>query len=248
MQTFEIKGTSKIGEIVAEDYRAAEVFRRYGIDFCCGGKKTLQQVCESKNIAVEEVVQALADPLPETASGQALDFNHWDLDLLSDYIVKVHHRYVREKLPQIEEYSKKVALAHGPAYPETKEIALLVQSLMEEMTQHMRKEELILFPYIKALVETLLTGKPAVPPPFGTVKNPIRVMEAEHDAAGDIMKNIRMLSKDYALPSGACNTYRVLYALLEEFERDLHQHVHLENNILFPKAARLEEELITGQN
>jgi len=231
-----------VGGLVAEDYRAAGVFKQYGIDFCCGGKKTVAEVCAQKGVPLEDLEEKLAH-LDERPARQRLQFNEWALPFLIDYIINIHHTYVQEKLPQLLEYSRKVAKVHGHAYPETTIISDKLELLAEELFAHLRKEELILFPYVKELWKARELGETVVAPPFQTAQNPIRAMEAEHEFAGTIMAEIRELSKDFTLPEGACNTYRVLYALLEAFEEDLHQHVHLENNILFPQAVELEREM-----
>lgn len=232
-----------VGELVAEDYRAAEVFKKNGIDFCCGGKKTLAEVCMQKGLDANTLESEL-EQLDEVMAASRLNFRDWDLPFLVDYIMNVHHRYVLEKIPQIVQYAKKVALVHSQAYPETVTIAQRFEQLAEELFTHLEKEEHILFPYVKRLWEVREDEGRIVAPPFGSAQNPIRVMEAEHEFAGETMHEIRRLSNDFKPPEGACNTYRVLYKLLEEFETDLHQHVHLENNILFPKAVKLEKEVL----
>ena len=232
-----------VGELVAEDYRTAGVFKQYGIDFCCGGKKNIVEVCHQKGVPVEELTEKLQQLSEVPAMPQQLKFKEWALPFLADYIINVHHQYVQEKLPQLLEYSRKVATVHGHSNPETIEIASKLEMLAEELMAHLRKEELILFPYVKELWKRREDGQKAMTPPFQTAANPIRVMEEEHEFAGETMAAIRQLSNDFTPPESACNTYRVLYALLEEFEADLHQHVHLENNILFPQAISLEEKL-----
>ncbi|MCO6476250.1 MAG: iron-sulfur cluster repair di-iron protein [Phaeodactylibacter sp.] len=231
--------TRTIGELVAEDYRAAGVFKQYGIDFCCGGKRTVAEVCSQKGVPLAELEEKLGR-LEERPAAQRLQFNEWALPFLIDYIINIHHTYVQEKLPQLLEYAQKVAKVHGHAYPETVVIAHKLESLAEELFAHLRKEELILFPYVKELWKAKEAGEAVAAPPFQTAQNPIRVMEDEHEFAGSTMAEIRQLSDNFTPPEAACNTYRVLYALLEEFEEDLHQHVHLENNILFPQAVELE--------
>jgi regulator of cell morphogenesis and NO signaling len=233
-----------VAELVVEDYRAAEVFKKNGIDFCCGGKKTVAEVCRQKGMDASVLAAALSHLNEAPVAGQRLDFQSWPLPFLADYIVNVHHRYVLEKVPQIMQYASKVAQVHGHAYTETVAIAEKFELLAEELIVHLKKEEHILFPYVKFLQEAK-EGKAAIAtPPFGSVQNPIQVMEAEHESAGDAMREIRALSDDFTPPESACNTYRVLYKLLEEFEADLHRHVHLENNILFPRAQELEASLM----
>ncbi len=240
---FEIDKT--VGQLVAEDYRRAEVFRKYGIDFCCGGGRSLTEVCKEKNIDLDQLINDLKAVEKAPSDGKNLSFDEWELDFLADYIVNVHHRYVKENVPLLKEFTAKVARVHGEAHPEVIEIARLFEAIATELEQHMMKEEHILFPYIKELATVKNTpGQPLTPPPFGTVRNPVGMMIAEHDHAGELLKQIRQLSKDFTLPEDACNTYRVSYQKLEEFEADLHQHIHLENNILFPKAIKYEQDLL----
>ncbi len=229
-----------VAAVVTEDYRAADVFKKYGIDFCCGGKVSIKETCRKKNIDPAVLIDELS------VIGNAVDPEHdfaaWEADRLTHYIVDKHHRYVSSNLDLIRQYADKVALVHGVHHPEVKEIAVLFAKVADELATHMRKEEVVLFPYIEQLCEIKRKNLYAENPPFGTIENPIRNMEQEHDLAGDIMHRISELSDQYNPPSDACNTYRVLYAKLKEFEDDLHMHVHLENNILFPKALDLERE------
>ena len=231
-----------IGEIVAEDYRRATIFKRFGIDFCCGGGKTVAETCEKKGISPTELEEALLR-VSDTGSSRDADARTWDLDFLADYIVNVHHRYVRENLPPLVQFATKVARVHGDAHPELHEIAELTLRLAADMEEHMAKEEQVLFPYVKALVNASRLEVAPSRVPFGTIRNPIMMMEHEHDDAGNIMKRLRELSNDFTPPEYACNTYRATFATLEDFESDLHRHVHLENNILFPRATALEDEL-----
>ncbi len=239
--TSDITIHSKIGEIVAEDYRTASVFKKFGIDFCCGGGRSIEEACARKGADAGALLAAI-DELDRESPRRSSEYNKWEIDFLADYIVNKYHLYVREKCPEIMAYADKVAKVHGEWRPETVEVARRFAELRDELMSHMAKEEQILFPYIKRLVSAGKGGE--VPrPPFGTVANPVHMMEEEHDAAGAIMKEIRELSGDYQPPEGACNTYRVLYAMLDEFEENLHAHVHLENNILFPKAIAREQAL-----
>lgn len=238
--------TRTIGELVAEDYRLASVFKKYGIDFCCGGGRTVEAACMAKKIdydTMERELFAATQGRDTTGQSQAAG---WDLDFLADYIVNIHHRYVRESIPLLLEFTTKVARVHGHANPEVVAIAELFEEVAAEMSSHIVKEEEILFPQIKRLVAAQRNGASPEAPAFGTVQNPIRVMEHEHDRAGDLMKRIAILSNQYTPPEHACNTYRVSFAKLQEFEDDLHRHVHLENNILFPRAALLEENLFAA--
>lgn len=234
-----------IGEIVAEDHRMAVVFKRYDIDFCCGGKRSLGEECARRGIDIEEIGKALTEA-GQMPAGRSANYQEWSLDFLIDYIVNKHHLYVREVLPQIREYAAKVANRHGNTHPETIAIANLFEELAIDLMQHLQKEEVILFPYVRQL-EHARREKGAFPrAPFGSVNHPIQMMEMEHEFAGEHMHRIRELSQDFTPPPDACNTYRVLYTMLRDFEDDLHEHVHLENNILFPKAETLERTLIDG--
>ena len=237
--------TASIGEMVADDYRKAEVFKKFGIDFCCGGKQSLDDTCSKKGINANEVWHALNELGEPNQPHPTHDFNKWALDKLVDYILDTHHKYVKETIPQLDMYSAKVASVHGENHPEVIKIAKYYDSVANELRMHMYKEEAILFPYIVQMAEANRTGAHFSAPGFGTISNPINMMEAEHEVVGETMRDIAELSNNYTPPAEACNTYRVLYAKLQEFENDLHQHIHLENNILFPAAIQLEQQLIS---
>jgi regulator of cell morphogenesis and NO signaling len=176
-----------------------------------------------------------------TKNDNSIDFKSWPLDLLADYIEKTHHRYVEEKTNVILPFLAKLCKVHGASHPELFEINQLFIGCAGELAQHMKKEELILFPFIKRMVKATLTDELIEQPHFGTVANPIAMMMNEHDAEGERFRKIALLTNDYTPPADACNTYRVTFAMLAEFEEDLHKHIHLENNILFPAAAVLEK-------
>jgi regulator of cell morphogenesis and NO signaling len=229
-----------IRDIVAADYRTAAIFQRYGLDFCCRGNRTVEAACQDAGIAADRVQRDLADATALPPSGCAPRFDTWDLPALTGHIVANHHAYVRTQLPVIQGHAHKVARVHGSRHPEMVEVAEIFDRVSEEMTAHMAKEEQVLFPYLDRLAEASIRGEGSPPAPFGTVGNPIRMMEAEHESAGDAMAEIRALTGGYRIPDDACGTFSVLLQELEAFERDLHQHVHLENNILFPKSLQLE--------
>ncbi len=232
-----------VGEIVVEDFRTAEVFKNFGIDFCCGGKHTVKEVCEKHNINFEEVKDALSKVAQRVNAGNGKNFSDWSPDFLIEYIINIHHKYVRENIPALLEYTQKIARVHGQHYPELIEIAQIFRDISIELPSHMMKEEKILFPYIKHLVEVEQTGQSWIEPAFESAENPIHMMELEHESAGENMRKIRALSNNFSLPEEACNTYRITFFKLDEFEEDLHQHIHLENNILFPRAIQLEKKL-----
>ncbi len=232
--------TLTVGELVAQDYRWASVFKKHGIDFCCGGGKTINAACKKKGINAAELEAQFYATEQQAQSAGNVNPSGWELDFLADFIVNVHHRYVRENAPLIQEFIRKVARVHGHAQPETVQIAGLFDELAAEMAAHMAKEEEVLFPHVKKLAAAAREGGVPEQPGFGTVRNPVQAMEDEHERAGALMAQIRALSSDFTPPEYACNTYRVAYAKLHEFEEDLHRHVHLENNILFPKTIALE--------
>lgn len=227
-----------VGEVVAKDYRAASVFKAHKIDFCCRGNRTIANVCETAQIDTDQLVEELNQISSKTGK-ETTDFKSWDNDLLADYIEKKHHRYVEKKVPELKAFLNKIAKVHGERHPELIEIEELFTASAHELLSHMQKEEKILFPYIRAMA----AGAASAQPHFGTVQNPIAMMMEEHDAEGVRFRKIAALSDNYTPPADACTTYKVAFAMLNEFEEDLHLHIHLENNILFPKAIAAEQKL-----
>lgn len=236
MKTIEDK---TVAEVVAENIKTAHIFKKYDIDFCCGGGIIISKVCEKKKINYSQLKEEL---LAVDAAPRAYNYNKWELDFLIDHIMNIHHTYVEESIPLIVQYANRVEEVHGHHYKEVIEINKLFTEVASELASHMKKEEIILFPYIKKLLNLKKDGGYVAPPPFGTVNNPIKMLESEHESAGNIFKEIAKLTNNYTPPEGACNTFRALYAKLDEFEQDLHQHIHLENNILHPKAIQLEKD------
>jgi regulator of cell morphogenesis and NO signaling len=232
--------TMTIKDIVTRDYRAATILERYSLDFCCGGAKTISQACSEKSLDPTAVLEDLKR-LSETAAGKSDDFTTMPLDKLIDHILVAHHEYVRRMLPILLARTQKVAGVHGERHPEVMEIAKRFAVVAHELRSHMMKEENILFPYIKMLLRAAASGGAVPFSPLGSVRNPIRMMEQEHHFAGNELYEIRALSCSYTPPEDACATLQVTYHELQEFERDLHQHVHLENNVLFPRAITLED-------
>lgn len=226
-----------IAEIVSEDISKASVFKKYHLDFCCGGGKTISKACENSDIDMDDLINDLENANTNN-SDTNLNFKDWKLDFLIDYIVNVHHTYVLENIDIINEFAQKVATVHGGHNPENIEIANLFSQLSEELLSHMKKEEEILFPAIKHMLNN---GDKEFS--FASIESPVKMMEEEHDNAGDIIKKIQKLSNYFSTPEYACNTYKALYHKLEEFTNDLFQHIHLENNILFTKVRNLENQL-----
>lgn len=228
-----------IGEIVALDYRTAEVFKNYGLDFCCGGGKTLNKACERKGINEKAVLNDLATV---TVDRPADNYKDWSLDFLIDYIVQNHHHFVRRKLPEIKEYAKKVAKVHGKTYPELKQMLTLFVILKDELLIHLEKEEELLFPYIKDLTKLQEEGKSLKDALISKrAEESIRMMKEEHEEAGEILDKMAKLSNDFTPPKDDCTTFRVYFQNLKAFRDDLHKHIHLENNILFPQVLEIEK-------
>ena len=241
MVTLQKDSEKQIGQFVAEDYRTAAVFSKYKIDFCCNGNRSINEACEKKGIDSNVLLDELNSIL--NANGeQSIDYKSWPVDLLVDYIEKKHHRYVEAKIPVLLQFLDKLCRVHGERHPELLKINELFTASAGELAAHMKKEELILFPFVKKMVNATLNTEDIEAPHFGTVENPIAMMMQEHDNEGERFRQIAELTDNYNPPADACNTYQVTFAMLEEFEQDLHLHIHLENNILFPKAVKLEQQ------
>lgn len=240
----ELNDKRTVAEVVTENINTAHVFRKYGIDFCCGGGVEVRRAAEKAGVNYEELVRELL--LTVSSNTNSNNYNNWELDYLADYIVNVHHSYIEESIPLIVQYASRVVQVHGSAYPELIQIQRLFSEVAAELGGHCKKEEMILFPFVKKMQGVKKEGNHMERPAFDTVHNPIRMMEADHEEAGANFRKISALSNSYTPPEGVCNTFKAFYAKLEEFEQDLHQHVHLENNILFPRSISLEKELFTA--
>ncbi len=232
---------STVGSFVANDYRAASVFQKYGIDFCCRGGISIEEVSHNNNIDTEVLLSELQEAVNQP-NNEGIDFRTWPLDLLADYIEKTHHRYIVRTVPAINQYLDKLCEVHGENHPELFPIAAEFAKAANNLAAHMVKEEKLLFPVIRQMVEAKSNGETLAKPEFGTVENPIAVMMQEHDAEGERFRTIAGFSNNYTTPADGCRTYQVAFETLKEFESDLHKHIHLENNILFPKAVLLEAE------
>lgn len=227
-----------IGEIVAEDYRTAKIFEDHGIDFCCGGKATLSTACLEKGIdlaAITEKIEAVKSKPVERSQ----NFTSWELSFLIGYIINVHHAYIKENTGQITAYAHKIAEVHGAHHPEVIEIAAIFDRMATDLTVHLQEEEEAFFPVVKRVDMDKKTGATPAASDLETIKNSLVKLTEEHEQVGDAIHKIRYLAGGYAIPGDVCNTFMVTYQKLKEFEDDLHKHVHLENNILFLKAAQL---------
>ena len=230
--------TRTLAQIVNKNHLAASVFEKYHLDFCCKGKRTLQQACAESDLKVESVIAELETEFNSNSSSGTINFDDLTLTRLADYIVTTHHSFVIKESPQILAYLEKVASKHGDRHPEMLKIVELFAAVKEEMDQHMQKEELILFPRIKEIENQVTEGR-EIQINHTYLQAPINMMEQEHDQAGALMSEINKLTDNYVPPADACTTYRLSFAAMKAFEMNLHQHVHLENNILFPKAIQL---------
>lgn len=224
--------TKTLGEIVADDFSSAGIFKGFGIDFCCGGKKTFEQACTEQDLDPEAIAGKLYS-LESSPQRTGLNFNEWPLDFLMDYISNNHHTYVRKTLPELVLYTQKIASVHGLHHPELSEVADLFKKIDAELVPHLKQEDEVLFPAIKEGI------KAVTPQNRELIRSEINRMHGEHEFAGSAMDNINRITNNYQVPADGCNTYQVAFKLLQQFEDDLHIHVHLENNILFPKALQL---------
>jgi len=230
-----------VRELALESSSATRVFEKLGIDYCCGGNKSLEQACRTANLSLDSVQQELDNAKQEARPNSGRDWQREPLSELIAHISGTHHKFVRQEIVRLTPLMDKVCGKHAENHPELLHIQAIFRGLAQELTSHMMKEEMVLFPYVARMEEALMEGKPVLPPPFRTVANPVAMMEHEHDSAGDAVRAIRSASHDYVAPEGACGSYQALYRGLEDFEADLHQHIHLENNILFPRALDMEK-------
>ena len=230
-----------VRELALESSSATRVFEKLGIDYCCGGNKSLDEACRTANLSVDRVQRELDNAKQEAQPNGGRDWQREPLSELIAHINGTHHKFVRQEIARLTPLMDKVCAKHGPNHPELLHIQAIFRGLAQELTSHLMKEEMVLFPYVARLEEAVIEGEPVLPAPFGTVANPVAMMEHEHDSAGDAVRAIRSASSGYVAPESACASYQTLYRGLEEFEADLHQHIHLENNILFPRALAMEK-------
>jgi regulator of cell morphogenesis and NO signaling len=231
-----------VREMAVENPAATRVFEKLGIDYCCGGNRSLKQACRAANLPVDQVLDSLEMAEQTTRATQKI--HDWQREPLSDLVTHIngtHHKYTREEIARLGPLLEKVCSVHGKNHPELLHIRASFTGLAQELTMHMMKEEMVLFPYIIRMEEAVIQNEPILPPPFGSVQRPVSMMEHEHDSAGAALRAMRQASSGYAAPPDACISYQTLYKALAEFEADLHQHIHLENNILFPRAVAVEQ-------
>jgi regulator of cell morphogenesis and NO signaling len=234
-----------VREIALEQPHSIRVFEHFGIDYCCGGRKPLAEACVAHNVSVDAVLAAL-DSAATTTDPSPVDWSQTPLQELIEHIVAKHHSYVKAELPRLATLAQKVVNRHGDTQPHLLALQKIVAQLDGELTHHLAKEENVLFPYIAGLEGAMANGSAFPDACFGTVANPIAMMSREHEAAGELLTEIERLSDRFTPPAGACPTYHAFYDGLKEFELDLHQHIHLENNILFPRAILLEASTVSA--
>ena len=233
--------TQTVREVALNVPGATRVFEKFGIDYCCGGQKSLVEACGDRNLNLEQVVESLGTAAASPRSRQG--DNPLESGTLADlirHIKNTHHKYTREEISRLGPLFDKVSNVHGRKHPELLEMRHDFWVLAHELTMHMKKEEMVLFPYIERMEEAVTAREPILPAPFGSVEKPVANMIHEHEEAGKLLRNLRGLSKGFQPPEGACVSYKTLFSALEEFEKDLHQHIHLENNVLFPRAIEME--------
>ena len=242
---YKIEPTSFVTDIVTHDYRTAAVFRKYDIDFCCGGKWPLEVICENKNLKTAEVITDLKKVIKQYSSNAAIDFDHWEIDFLADYILHVHHRYLEKALPEIKEQTSKFLDGHRKKFPELEAIEDVIDRFLKEIPPHMKKEEEIFFPYIKQIHHAYKHQESYARLLIRTLRKPLEeIMIKEHETTGVNLNRLRSITNNYTPPENSCITHKITFARLKELDTDLVQHIHLESNILFPKAIAMEQELL----
>lgn len=230
-----------VRELALENFAATRVFEKLGIDYCCGGGQSIEQACRTANVRVDEVMKSIeAAGRSVPASSEDRRWQQEPLAGLIAYIQDHHHQYTREEIARLNPLFEKVCSVHGKNHPELKQMKEVFHGLAGELTMHMMKEEMVLFPYVLRIEEARTRNGPAPAAPFGSVKNPVAMMVHEHDSAGEALRALRQASHGYVAPEDACLSFKTLFNALAEFEADLHQHIHLENNILFPRAIEME--------
>jgi regulator of cell morphogenesis and NO signaling len=236
-----ISDTTTVRDLAAGVPGATRVFESFGIDYCCGGHRTLAVACREASLPVEDLTRSLEEAERASQSGAERNWRQESLAALTEYIIDTHHSFTRQELDRLEKLFDKVCSRHGKNHPELFEAQKIFYQLKQDLIPHMLKEEQVLFPYITRMEEAADEGRPIQPPFFNAVRNPVRMMMTEHDTAGDLLKRLRGITNGYTTPPNGCVSFQTLYQALAAFEADLHQHIHLENNILFPRAVEMEE-------
>jgi len=245
---YKIEPFSFVKDIVTRDYRTADIFRKYEIDYCCGGKWPLDVICQNKNLDTGDIIKELNNVMWQATSNAAIDFDSWNIDFLADYILNVHHSYLKKAVPETKEQVNKFLEDHRKKFPKLEEIEVILNRFLKEFPPHMKQEEEIFFPYIKLIYHAYINHESYARLLIRTLRKPLEeVMQKEHENTGSGLHRLRMITDNYTPPENACMTHRITFAKLEELDKDLVQHIHLESNILFPKAIAMEQELLNEQ-
>ncbi|MBI1341570.1 MAG: iron-sulfur cluster repair di-iron protein [Terrimonas sp.] len=245
LSDFKIDGTSFVNEIVAHDYRTADVFRKYDIDFCCGGKWPLETACAMRGLDTDAILKELKAATRNIHISNSLPFEEWKLDFLADYIINVHHRYLKKAIPEVRDYVDRFVESHKNKFPELVELSKIFSRMEKHMIPHMQQEEEIIFPYIKQIAYAYYNKESYAGLLVRTLRKPVEeMMRNEHDVTNEQIKRVRAITNHYTLPPKPCNMHKVTFYKMMEFDNDLVQHLHLENNILFPGAIQMEKELL----
>jgi regulator of cell morphogenesis and NO signaling len=238
-----------VRELALENPASTRIFEKLGIDYCCGGKRSLREACQSANLQLDQVLDSLEKANQETRSTQkARDWQAEAAASLIEHIQSTHHKYTRREITRLGPLFEKVCSVHGKNHPELFELHEIFQALAQELNAHLMKEEMILFPYILRMEAAAAADGEVARAPFGSVQNPVSMMEHEHDSAGNALRAMNKATNGYSAPADACVSYQTLYSALAVFEADLHQHIHLENNILFPRAVAMEKEILAASH
>lgn len=234
-----------VADIVRKDYRTADVFRKYEIEYCCGGNKPLKEACELKGLNIREVVSELEVASREVNIYNSIDYNDWHIDFLTDYIVNVHHQYLRKSMPVLQAYTERFTEKHKHKFPHADEMQNLVKKMSQQFVPHMRQEEEVIFPYIRQIAHAYYSKESYASLLVRTLRKPIEdVIEQEHELIAATFERLRQITNNYSLPENACNNQRVTFLKLKEADADLMRHMYLENNVLFPRAMAMEKELL----
>lgn len=239
-----INSDMTVRDIAVQLPQSTRLFEKLKIDYCCGGNRTLTEASSVAGVDVSDVVKMLEEQSEQAPQSSFVEFQRLSLPELITHILDTHHVFTKEELTRIEALTAKVIAAHGANHPELHLVGKLFEQLSADLKPHMFKEEQVLFPYILALEAAAQSNQSGPFAPFGTVNNPVRRMMLEHDTAGEILRDLRTVTSDYTAPGDACMSFRTLYEALAAFEKDLHQHIHLENNLLFPRAVEVEAQLV----
>lgn len=249
LQSFTIDKESCVADIVTKDYRTADVFRRYGIEYCCGGKAPLYVACAMRGVDENLLIHELEEATREINNSNTLAFNDWHIDFLTDYIINVHHDYIRKAIPVLQEQVDQFTLSHSNKFEYLLELQRLVKQLFRTFLPHLRQEEEVIFPYIRQIGHAYYSRESYASLLVRTLRKPVeQIMHDEHENTSRILNRMRALTNDYTAPPSACITHKVTMLKLKEVDSDIVRHLHLENNILFPKAIAMEKELLQSRD